>query len=504
MEPHSAPGATGQSPTLTRQQLLELQLDDVQRVAHVGIWELQPGSGKLVWSDETFRIIGVDRTCFDSGLDTYLSVVHPEDRDKVRALLDQARHAPFQPVLEHRVIRPDGEIRHVFVRGYPFRHADGSLAVSGTVQDITEMKHSSEALQAKSLQLLSTLESMAEAFYTLDKDWRFTYLNHEAERMLQHPREALLGKVVWDAFGDLRGTRFESEFRQAMATGRPASFEALYVPFNSWKELRLFPSAEGLAVYFTDISERKRLEEVERENAERFRVVAMATTDIIWDWDPRVDRLWWNEGIESAFGYSPEEFNEGINAWSSRIHPDERERVAEGLYRAVETLQEHWRDEYRFQRKDGSWAQVRDHGILVRDDGKVLRVIGSVVDVTAQKQAELDQLQAEARYRLQASLLDKAHDAISVSDVDGRITYWNRGAQRLFGWTVDEAMGKTRAELLIVSVQEFLDAQDTVVRQGDWTGELRKWRKDGRSVTVECHMTLVRDDDGRPQAVLAI
>jgi diguanylate cyclase (GGDEF)-like protein/PAS domain S-box-containing protein len=490
--------------TLTRQQLLEMQLNDVQSVAHVGIWELQPDSGKLVWSDETFRIIGVDRTHCESSLDTYLAAVHPEDRDKVLALVEQTRNAPFHPVLEHRVVRPDGEIRHVFVRGYPFRNADGSLAVSGTVQDITEMKQSREALQAKSRQLLNTLESMAEAFYTLDRDWRFTYLNHEAERVLQHPREALLGKVVWDAFPALLGTRFESEFRQAVATGRPTLFEALYVPFNSWKEMRVFPSAEGLAVYFTDVSERKRLEEVERENAERFRVVARATTDIIWDWDPRVDRLWWNEGIESVFGYSPGEFDDGIAAWATRIHPDERERVVQGLYRAVDTRQEHWRDEYRFQRKDGSWAQVRDHGILVRDDGKVLHMIGSMVDVTAQKQAELERLQADARDRLQASLLDKAHDAITVSDVDGRITYWNRGAQRIFGWTADEAMGKTRADLLIVSSEEFHNAQATALQNGDWTGELRKRRKDGRTVTVECHLTLVRDDEGRPQSVLAI
>jgi diguanylate cyclase (GGDEF)-like protein/PAS domain S-box-containing protein len=504
MQTHSAPEAPGQSQTLTRRQLLELQLNDVQGVAHIGIWELQPGSGKLVWSDETFRILGVDQTRFESSLDTYLSVVHPEDRDKVLAMIDQARNAPFHPEIEHRVIRPGGKICHVFVRGYSFCLADGSLAVSGTVQDISEKKHSSEALHAKSLQLLNTLESMGEAFYTLDKDWRFTYLNHEAERLLRHPREALLGKRVWEAFPDLLGTRFESEFRQAVATGCPASFKELYVPFNAWEEMRLFPSAEGLAVYFTDISERKRLEEVERENAQRFRVVARATSDIIWDWDPRVDRLWWNEGIQSVFGYSPDEFNDGLTAWSSRIHPDERKRVVDGLYRAVETLQEHWRDEYRVQRKDGSWAQVRDHGILVRDEGKVLHVIGSLVDVTAQMQTELDRLQADARYRLQASLLDKAHDAISVSDVDGRITYWNRGAQRIFGWTADEAMGKTRAELLIVSGQEFHGAHETVLQQGDWSGELRKRRKDGHSVTVECHMTLVRDDDGQAQAVLAI
>jgi diguanylate cyclase (GGDEF)-like protein/PAS domain S-box-containing protein len=504
MEMYIQPEGCRHTDTLTKQHLLERQLNDVQSIAHVGTWELRVAANKLIWSDETYRITGIERARFDGNLDTYLSAVHPDDRDKVLAAIEHARHESIDPVLEHRVVWPSGEVRHLLVRGYPFRDEDGNSAVSGTVHDITEMKRASEAVGAMSSKLFIALESMTDAFYTLDKDWRFTFLNREAERLLQRPRGELLGKVLWDEFPDLHGTRFESEFRQAAEKNRPSAFEEIYVPFNSWKELRIFPSSEGLAVYFTDISEQKRLQEIEHQNAERFKVVARATTDVIWDWDSTADRSWWNEGIQRVFGYAPDEVD-GLQAWVGHIHPDERDRVSAGFHRAIETLQQSWRDEYRFMRKDGSYAEVRDQGIIIRDSGgKAMRVIGSMVDVTEQKKAEAARMQAEARNRIQASLLDKAHDAISVTGTDAQINYWNPAAERLFGWTANEAIGKTKAELRIVSPEEFPLGYQTVLQEGDWSGEIQKQRKDDGTVTVATHLTLVRDDEGRPQSVLEI
>jgi diguanylate cyclase (GGDEF)-like protein/PAS domain S-box-containing protein len=504
MKTHREHESIDQIDSLAEPLLRERQLRDVQRIAHVGIWEFRPASDKLAWSDETCRIIGVDPARFDGKIDTYLSCVHPDDRRQVLAMIEHARHHPASPLLEHRVIWPSGELRHVLIRGYPLRDADGASLVSGTVQDITEMRQSSAALRAMSRKLLNTLESMADAFYMLDSEWRFTYLNKEAERLIQRPRDELFGKLIWEEFPALLGTRFESEFRQAVQQRGPAAFEEFYAPHNAWKELRIFPSDEGLAVYFTDISEQKRLQEIERENAERFKVVARATTDIIWDWDAPADHLWWNEGIENIFGYSPDQFDDGIQSWARQIHPEERERVLDGLYAAMKSAPE-WHDEYRFMRKDGSYAEVRDRGIFIRDgDGVVRHVIGAMVDITEQKQAELGRLRAEARNELQASLLDKAHDAISVTGVEGRISYWNRGAERLFGWAAHEVLGKTKAELLIVSYEEFLSAYQSVLQHGEFTGEIRKRRKDGADVTVESHLTLVSEDNGRPQSVLEI
>ncbi|MET0858474.1 MAG: EAL domain-containing protein [Telluria sp.] len=477
----------------------------MQSIAHVGIWEFLCASDKLIWSDETYRILGLDQHYVEAGIDAYMSAVHPDDRAKVRAVFAQARQGLGTPMLEHRVVWPNGEVRQLLVRGYSFLDQDGCAAVSGTVADLTGVKRSSAALRALSRKLVNTLENMTDAFYMLDNDWRFTYLNSEAERLLQRPRADLLGKVVWDAFPGLIGTRFETAYRQAMEQQRPAAFEELYLPFHTWKELRIFPSQEGLAVYFTDISERKNLQETERQNAERFRLIAHTVTDIIWDWDPVRDRIWWNEGLRSAFGYTPGDFDEGIDGWARRVHPDERARVVAGLLAAKDQGREDWHDAYRFLRSDGSYADVRDRCLFIRGaDGTAQRAIGAMVDVTVQKQADADRAEAEARYRVQASLLDKAQDAISATGMDGRITYWNKGAQRLYGWTAAEVMGKVKADLLVADQAPYLIAFQKMIQQGDWTGELLKRRKDGRTLCVEAHLTLMRDDDGRPQSMLCI
>ncbi|MET0859244.1 MAG: EAL domain-containing protein [Telluria sp.] len=489
----------------SNQVLLERQLSDVQTVAQVGIWQYLFASGKLIWSDETYRIAGIDKHDVDASVDAYIAAVHPDDRDKVLAMFEQARHGSIQPMLEHRVVWPNGEVRELEMRGYPFVDQDGQPAMAGTLADLTGVKRSKAALRALSRKMINTLESMTDAFYMLDNDWRFTYLNSEAERLLQHRRDELLGKVLWEAFPGLIGTRFETQYRQAMAQQRPAAFEELYVPFHSWKELRIFPSREGLAVYFTDISERKSVQEIERQNAERFRLVANTTTDIIWDWDLVQDRIWWNEGMRNAFGYTPDQIDDGIETWVRRIHPDERARALAGLLKARDEGRADWHDEYRFMRHDGAYADVRDRCIFIRgSDGSAQRAIGSMLDVTAQKRAEAERAQAEAHNRVQASLLDKALDAISATDIDGRITYWNKGAQRLYGWSSDEVLGALKADLIVADRAPFERAFRKMLQQGDWTGELLKRRKDGRTVCVESHLTLMRDDDGRPQSMLCI
>lgn len=488
----------------SKQRLLKRQLNDVQIDAHIGIWEFFFASNKLIWSDEARRILGMGDDHVEPGIDAYIAAVHPDDRAKVLAMIEQARQGTVRPVLEHRVVWPSGEVRKLLVRGYPFRDQDGQPTMAGTVADLTGVKRSSAALRVMSRKLVHTLESMSDAFYMLDNDWRFIYLNSEAERLLQCPRGNLVGQVLWEACPYLLGSRFEMECRQAMEQHRPAAFEELYVPVHRWKALRIFPSREGLAVYFTDISERKRLQEIERQNAERFKIVACNVTDVIWDWNTAQNQICWNEGLRSIFGFMPDEFGDGIESWASRIHPDERARVMAGLLAARDAGEQHWQDEYRFTRKDGSYADVRDRGVFIRVDGVATRVIGAIVDVTAQKRAEADRADAEACNRVQASLLDKAQDAISATDMDGRIIFWNKGAQRLYGWTSAEVMGQLKAKLIVADEAPFEVAFQKMVQQGDWTGELLKRRKDGRTLCVEAHLTLMRDDDGQPQSMLCI
>jgi diguanylate cyclase (GGDEF)-like protein/PAS domain S-box-containing protein len=354
-------------------------------------------------------------------------------------------------------------------------------------------------------ELVDVLENLSEAFYTLDKEWRFTYLNRRTEQYLQQSRGDLLGKLIWEAFPYLLGSTYETQLRRAVDQGRPLTFVVPDAPHNAWKEVHVYPCDKGLVVTFIDITERKRMEDAERENFTRFELVARATSDIIWDLDVKADHLWWSEGLRRVFGYDPDDFNHGLQSWVNHIHPHERDRVSNGFNEALAGQHERWCDEYRFRRKDHSYAYVRDSCVFVRDpSGAPTHAVGTIVDITDQKKTAAERLKNEARIRLQASLLDQAHDAISVTGVDARITFWNRGAQRLFGWAADEVCGKTKAELAIGTDTDFGEIYRTVLEHGEWTGEIAKRRKNGAEVMVASHLTLVRDDEGRPQSVLEI
>ncbi len=115
---------------------------------------------------------------------------------------------------------------------------------------------------------------------------------------------------------------------------------------------------------------------------------------------------------------------------------------------------------------------------------------------------ELQRLNDELREK--ASLLDKAQDAILVRDMQHRITYWNKSAERLYGWTAEEVAGKSAEALLQTDAKAFQQAFEEISREGEWTGELNKIAKDGSTLTVEAHWTLVRDSQGRPASILDI
>lgn len=117
---------------------------------------------------------------------------------------------------------------------------------------------------------------------------------------------------------------------------------------------------------------------------------------------------------------------------------------------------------------------------------------------------EMGRMEADARIREQASLLDETQEAILVRGLDHRVHYWNRGAERLYGWSASEAMGRSVEALFYEDSTAFLGAFDTLLAKGEWSGELAQRRKDGATITVEGHWTLVRDEQGQPRSILAI
>ncbi|MET0961206.1 MAG: EAL domain-containing protein [Noviherbaspirillum sp.] len=475
-----------------------LLLQIASRISHMGGWKFDRGTDRVIWSDEVCRILGVPCGTSPTSQEA-ITFYAPEWREKITSLFLACieNGVPYDEELQ--IITAAGHRVWVRTIGEPVRDAENTITgLQGAFQDIGEKKRSEQTARLLEQRLTTTLDSITDAFYTLDQQWRFTYLNREAERLFQKRREELLGEVIWEKFSALQGQFGYRAFHRAVQQNCTVEFEEFYAPYQRWSEVRAYPVEGGLTVYFRDITQAKKTQAALHASEERFRLIAKSTNNLLWDHDLINDTHWRSETGLNMFGYTPQDFEGPRALWSDRILPDDRARVLDSIDAAVRGEVERWVEEYRFIRKDGSIAYVLDRGFIVRDsEGKATRKIGAMVDLSERREAE-------ARLREQASLLDKAKDAIVVRGLDNRVRYWNKGAERLYGWNAEEVIGRSIDELLYEDPTELHEATRRVIDLGEWSGEITERRKNGTTLPVEAHWTLMRDEAGQPQSIFAI
>ncbi|MBS0390002.1 MAG: EAL domain-containing protein [Proteobacteria bacterium] len=157
------------------------------------------------------------------------------------------------------------------------------------------------------------------------------------------------------------------------------------------------------------------------------------------------------------------------------------------------------------QLTDSAGAPIGMVMVMFREPLAQQKFVESALQIFgARASAELQRQTDDMRIRHQASLLDRARDAIIVRDLEHRITFWNEGAERLYGWSREEALGRSIATLLYPEQQGFLSATNEVLQRGDWSGEIVQQARDGRAIEVEGRWTMVRNDQGEPESILAI
>lgn len=270
-------------PRSTLQELQQSQalLKIASRVGHVGGWTVEVASGKVSWSDEVCAIHGLppgSSPTLDEGLGRYAPEYQQTMRQAVQACV--AEGTPFD--IESQIIHASG--RRVWVRaiGEAERDETGTVwLIQGAFQDISERKAAQEESRLLTERLLNTVESITDAFFTLDRAWTFTYVNGEAERVLQRPRADLLGRCIWDEFPQALGSPFEAGYKRAMNDRVAAQFEAFYPPLQCWVDVRAYPSDQGLAVYFQDVTARHEAQaEILRLNAELEERVRLRTAQL--------------------------------------------------------------------------------------------------------------------------------------------------------------------------------------------------------------------------------
>lgn len=227
-------------------------------MARLGGWSIDLATHRVVWSEEIFEILAYPPEA-DPDLDESLEHYLPEHRAALDAALEScaAHGTPFD--LELEMVNYAGMRLWVHVIGEAQYGPDGSVShVTGALQDISQVKASAQQTEVLAERLTTTLESITDGFFTVGRDWTFTYVNQQAERLLGRDREELLGRLIWDEYPALLGTTAETEYRRAMRQQSTVVLdEHFYPPLGRWFQVHVYPSENGIAVYFRDVSEQR-------------------------------------------------------------------------------------------------------------------------------------------------------------------------------------------------------------------------------------------------------
>ncbi len=281
------------------------------------------------------------------------------------------------------------------------------------------------------------LESITDAFFALDNQWRFTWLNDEAEHLLARTREDLMGRGIWDEFPAAVGTLFQQEYERAAREQQPVQFEAYYPPpLDAWYEVRAYPSEDGLSVYFQNINERVSTQRALQESEERYRSLIEASSAIVWR-TPASGEFGGEQPGWSAFtGQGPDAYA-GMG-WMECVHPDDRAHTAQAWKQALET-RGLYETRHRLRRADGEW---RDMGVravpVLHADGSLREWVGVHTDVTDEKRVEAALRRSEESYRF---LADTIPQLVWTTLPDGYHEYYNRRWYEYTGLSYEQTRG---------------------------------------------------------------
>ncbi|NJL23391.1 MAG: PAS domain-containing protein [Leptolyngbyaceae cyanobacterium SM1_3_5] len=298
-----------------------------------------------------------------------------------------------------------------------------SLSTLLRFQDVTLRL---EKLQAR---LIATLETIPQGIVFLDEDGEQGWINQTAATQLNLPQGAIEPAAIAQAMTALR---MRADNREEIAAQAAQFFSQPQVEIRDWQWCFSQPtqilSLSGTPIHLRqvpgrlwvldDITERKQAETALHQSEERFQLIAHTTNDAVWDWDLLGDRVWWNEGIKTLFGYAATDVGADSAWWLSRIHPDDRSRVVSSIQATIQQGGQAWTDEYRYCCADGSYAYVLDRGYVMHNSaGKPIRMLGGMTDLSDRIQTQEDLQRQNRRSQLFAEVTLKIRQSLQLQEI---------------------------------------------------------------------------------------
>ncbi len=475
-------------------------IEDDLRTSETRFRHLADAMPQIVWvSDAVGDLRYVNQGWLDySGIllaenlrDGVWAAVHPEDVAANRAAWEQALQSGNAYEDELRLRDRDGVYRWHLERGAPVRDANGVVMEwYTTATDIDDRKRMEEQLRYHAY----LLEHIEDAVIATDKQLRVTAWNRGAEQIYGWQAPEVLGRSVQTVVNSSLTSEQRSPLLQAVEKNRRSSFEVMFHHHKDGTPLQLeaniiaLQDADQQVIGYLsinrDIRERKKVEQQIKFQANLLDVVEQAVIAI----GPTGKIIYWNRFAEQLYGWRADEVS-GRNAVEVIPNTTTEEQAAAMATQFQKGSS--WSGEFTAQHRNGTIFPVQVlNSPIYAENGTLLGFVGVSVDITERKAAE-------ATLRRQSNMLEQTHDAIFMWDVGGSITYWNQGAEQLYGYTQAEAIGQSSHDLLqTVHPQPTEHFEMRLQRDGEWIGELQHTTKEGQTITVLSRHQLLREPDG--------
>jgi PAS domain S-box-containing protein len=309
-------------------------------------------------------------------------------------------------------------------------------SVQGGLSNLLRFQDVTLRLEKLQARLVAILETIPQGIVFVDESGEQGWLNQTAAMQLGLPQGAAEPTAIAQAMTALR---LRADNYQELAAQAVQFFSQPQDEIRNW-QWRFHQSATVLNLSSTPVrlrhvpgrlwvlddvtvaerreAERQQAEAALRQSEERFQLIARATNDALWDWDLSVNRVWWNEGVETLFGYASQDVDADVNWWYDHIHPDDRPRIVSGIHAVIDQGEHAWAAEYRYRRADGSYACVFDRGYVIHAaDGKPLRMLGGMTDITERKQAQEELQRQNQRAQLFAEVTLKIRQSLQLQEI---------------------------------------------------------------------------------------
>ena len=425
--------------------------------------------------------------------------------DTIRSFFHKsiAKHS-IQPHYENDIRTKDGRKLTIAWNNTLLRDPKGNpLGTTSIGEDITEKRRALETVRENQRVLSTLLSNLVGMAYRcrVDEFWTMEFVSEGCRALTGYSPDELLSnkRISFEAIThpDDR-ERVRREIYESLDCGKQFDLEYRIITAQGierwvWERGVGIESADGKAMtlegFIADITQKRRYE----EELHRIQMAVENATDCIGITEPTGKALFHNRAFREKIGLSINDVNEHGGPKSIFASTEMHDEIHSTLLKG-----QTWSGDVQIINSEN---KVCDYHLranpIVDASGKVLALMGVFTD-------QSERIRAQRLISEQAALLDSAQDAIIIRDLDSVITYWNRGATHLYGWTKEEAIGRSAMELLYRGDAVYLKTIQILLKEGEWSGEMHHHTKSGREVTVESRWTLFRDDRGQPRSILTI